>query len=132
PLIEARARPLQLNIRQKLAAGPLRMMGNLTQVQQVLINLANNAMDAMGPNGTLTIETDVLAEDNREWVCLRVIDTGTGIPADVLPRIFEPFFSTKMVGSGTGLGLAISHEIVQRHSGSIDVESQPGRTEFCV
>ena len=63
---------------------------------------------------------------------VRVIDNGTGIEPDVQKRIFDPFFTTKPVGEGTGLGLDISQRIVRAHDGSIEVKSQPGRTEFCV
>jgi signal transduction histidine kinase len=64
---------------------------------------------------------------------VEVIDNGKGIPADVMPKIFDPFFSTKEIGKGTGLGLSISYKIVQQHGGKIDVESAPGKgTRFAV
>jgi two-component system NtrC family sensor kinase len=89
---------------------------------QVILNLILNATQAMKGSGTLTLATrrlDGVAE-------LAVADTGPGIPADVLPRIFEPFFSTKGPTAGTGLGLSISYGIVRRHGGRILVESIPG------
>jgi signal transduction histidine kinase len=65
-------------------------------------------------------------------VVVRVVDNGPGIPDDIRERIFDPFFTTKPVGQGTGLGLDITQRLVRRHDGVIDVESQPGRTEFRV
>jgi signal transduction histidine kinase len=70
--------------------------------------------------------------DGGQHVAVRVIDDGPGIPADVLERIFEPFFTTKPVGVGTGLGLDVARRLIERHSGEIRVDSQPGRTEFHV
>src|SRR5204863_9937672 len=86
----------------------------------------------MPSEGVLAIQTEAVTEEGRPFVVLRVRDNGNGIPTEVLPRIFEPFFTTKGIGKGTGLGLALTHEIVQRHSGSIDVESRPSHTEFVV
>jgi signal transduction histidine kinase len=99
------------------------------ELNQVWTNLIDNAVQAMKGRGTLTVRT------SRENDCLlvEVHDTGTGIPADVLPRVFEPFFTTKPVGEGTGLGLDISYRIVvNRHRGDISVTSKPGDTRFQV
>ena len=102
-------------------------------IEQVLLNLAVNARDAMPLGGHLSIETMVVegpgdpqgpVRPPGTWVCLQVTDTGSGIAADHLPHIFEPFFTTKDVGKGTGLGLATSYGIVQQHGGWIEVESQ--------
>jgi two-component system NtrC family sensor kinase len=93
------------------------------QLEQVLINLVNNALDAMPTGGTLIFAT----RSGPPGVSLAVADTGSGIPAEHLPRLFDPFFTTKEVGQGTGLGLAISYGIVQEHGGAIEVESEPGR-----
>ncbi len=102
------------------------------QLQQMLLNLCTNARDAMPGGGTLQLTTRAV---NRalpepglaagEYLEIEVADTGVGIPPEVLPRIFEPFFSTKPVGQGTGLGLAIVYGIVTHHRGRIDVESTP-------
>ena len=67
-----------------------------------------------------------------DWVAVRIIDDGHGIPDDVRARIFEPFFTTKSVGEGTGLGLNVAMRIVKTHQGHIEVQSKPGRTEMCV
>jgi two-component system NtrC family sensor kinase len=96
---------------------------------QLLLNLVANAAQAMSGPGTLTLETRRLADAME----LSVTDTGSGIPADVLPKIFDPFFTTKEVGRGTGLGLSIAHGIVERHGGRITVASRPGAgTTFVV
>ena len=131
-LITAQARLRKVQVVQELAPDLPQVLGNLNQVQQVVVNLANNAMDAMNESGTITVKTERAAGRERSWVLLRVIDTGSGIPPEILPRIFEPFFTTKPIGKGTGLGLGLVHEIVEKHAGTIEVESRPGRTEFRV
>ena len=113
------------------------------QIEQVLVNLAVNARDAMPRGGTLVVRTDEMPGDEVEvpdaeetperWVRLRVRDTGDGIPKEVQDRVFEPFFTTKKQGEGTGLGLAMVYGIVQQSGGQIEVESGPGEgTEFTV
>ena len=111
---------------------------DMGMVEQVLLNLAVNARDAMPDGGRLTIRTWLRTgrgsegipepEDvpDGEWVCVSVADTGCGIPAEHLPRLFEPFFTTKEVGKGTGLGLATVYGIVQQHRGWVRVSSRPG------
>jgi two-component system cell cycle sensor histidine kinase/response regulator CckA len=114
------------------------------QLEQVIVNLAVNARDAMPEGGTLTIQTySVSADDVRrmgseilpiaDYTALRVSDTGTGIPPSVLPKVFEPFFTTKEVGKGTGLGLSTVYGIVKQSGGFIFAESQPGEgTSFVI
>ena len=131
-LISAKAKITGINIKTEMAPHLPRILGNSNQFQQIVINLANNAVDAMEKGGELIIKTKILNEGPLSWVCLKVTDTGTGIPPDVLSRIFEPFFTTKGVGKGTGLGLSLVHEIVAKHSGTIQVQSCPGCTEFLV
>ncbi|PSQ96885.1 MAG: hybrid sensor histidine kinase/response regulator [Bacteroidetes bacterium SW_9_63_38] len=120
------------------------VVGDATQIQQVLMNLCVNARDAMPEGGTLTLDaqpvtlTEADAERNidaepGEHACIRVRDTGTGMPDDVMDKIFEPFYSTKEEGEGTGLGLSTAYSIVQSHDGFIDVDSEPGQgTQFRV
>lgn len=131
-LVMARARTAQVEVRRDLAPDLPRVLGNPNQIQQVIVNLANNAFDAMGAKGVLTVKTETLKEDPLTWICLRVTDNGSGIAPEVLSRVFEPFFTTKPVGKGTGLGLSLIHEMVKKHSGTIDVKSRPGNTEFCI
>ncbi len=98
------------------------------QLEQVLVNLVNNGLDAMPRGGTLTFTTrQGCRAGDQQGVALAVADTGTGIPAEHLPRLFDPFFTTTGVGQGTGLGLSISYGIVQEHGGTIEVDSEPGR-----
>jgi len=101
-----------------------------SQVNQVFLNLVTNAVQAMeGAQGKLTLTT----RSDGVGVAVEVADNGKGIAPDVLPKIFDPFFSTKEIGKGTGLGLSISYKIVQQHGGRIDVDSRPGAgTRFTV
>ncbi|MEY4387517.1 MAG: hypothetical protein RLY20_2800, partial [Verrucomicrobiota bacterium] len=112
--------------------------GDATQVHQVLLNLCVNARDAMPHGGTLTVEAKSQEVDAvyastvpdakpGQYVVLRVRDTGTGIPPEILDRIFEPFFSTKGPDKGTGLGLSTVMGIVKGHGGFLQVYSQPGQ-----
>jgi signal transduction histidine kinase len=99
------------------------------ELNQVWTNLLDNAIDALGDSGTITIT----ARRDGDCVEVEIIDDGPGIPADVRERIFDPFFTTKEVGRGTGLGLDTARRIVaDRHGGSLGVESEPGRTLFRV
>ena len=97
--------------------------GSPTELQQILLNLVNNAIDAIDKPGGL-VELSSLREPDA--VRITVSDNGQGIPADVLPRIFDPFFTTKAEGQGTGLGLAICRDILSKMNGSISVDSTPG------
>ena len=106
-----------------------------TQLEQVLVNLALNARDAMPDGGTLTIEVGVRAPTGAlpALATIEVSDTGTGMTADVASRAFEPFFTTKPLGQGTGLGLATVHGIVQQSGGTVRVRTAPGAgTTFTV
>ena len=112
-----------------------------TQLEQVIVNLAVNARDAMPSGGAIRIRTDSVRRDDdvsaepedQRRVRLRISDTGSGIPEEILDHIFEPFFTTKDPGRGTGLGLAMVYGIVRQHHGSIDVRSEVDRgTEFTI
>src|SRR5205814_9738218 len=103
-------------------------------VQQVVLNLVMNALQAMGHPGSvqLTLARHQSAapagvqSSAPEYACLTVQDEGAGIAPEVLPRVFEPFFTTKKVGEATGLGLSVSYGIIREHGGWIDVQSRPG------
>jgi signal transduction histidine kinase len=100
-----------------------------SELNQVWTNLLDNAIDALGPRGTITITT----REESGWVVVEITDDGPGIPDEVTERIFDPFFTTKEVGRGTGLGLATARRIVvDRHDGSLTVVTEPGRTTFRV
>ena len=98
--------------------------GNLNQLQQCLINLIFNAIDAMPDGGTLKLSGSY--DPQKAMVSIQVEDNGAGIPAEHMDRIFEPFFTTKKEGYGVGLGLSTLYGIIERHKGSISVDSKPG------
>jgi signal transduction histidine kinase len=110
-----------LNVKTRLARQLPAAPADATQLQQVLVNLIKNAMQAMTRGGTLTLQTG----EGAEGVWMSVVDTGGGIPEEQINRIFEPFFTTKK--KGTGLGLMIVQRIVRAHGGKIEVESHAGR-----
>jgi signal transduction histidine kinase len=108
-----------------------RVRGHAGQINQVFMNLLTNAAQALSGRDKATITIETSGGDND--VTVKIIDNGPGIPADVLPRIWDPFFTTKDVGEGTGLGLSIVHELVERHSGTIDCQTKLGEgTTFTV
>jgi len=111
-----------VKLRRSLAPDLPAVHVDQTSILQVIVNLLQNAIESMNDGGVLTVKT---AAGNR-WVKLAVGDTGSGIPAEDLGRIFYPFYTTK-TGTGTGLGLAISQSIAEQHHGSIAVRSEVGR-----
>jgi PAS domain S-box-containing protein len=127
-----------IELRTELAGGPLAVRADRAMLEQVLLNLAVNARDAMPGGGRLEICSSAFKLDEAtagrrsgaragRFASFSVTDSGSGIPPEVRPRLFEPFFTTKEVGRGTGLGLASTYGIVQQHGGWIEVESEPGR-----
>lgn len=103
------------------------ILANADELKQVLLNLMVNARDAMPLGGTLQVRTTVEQDaDDRQVAKLVIEDSGSGIPTDVLPRIFEPFYTTKG-GAGSGLGLAITYSVIRAHEGTITVESEVGK-----
>jgi signal transduction histidine kinase len=122
-LVSTQAKTAGIEVVQELADDLPAVDGNPTQLQQIIVNLGSNAVDAMEKGGVLTVRT-ARAPDG---VVVTVSDTGSGIPQDVLARMFEPFFTTKEVGRGTGLGLSLVHEMVGQHGGSIAVDTEVGR-----
>ena len=102
-----------------------------SQMQQVFLNIINNAIDAIGKDGEITINTRMTNKNNE--ICIEIHDNGPGMPKDVLQKIFDPFFTTKEVGKGTGLGLSISYSIIEKLGGRIMVASEEGQgTTFTI
>jgi signal transduction histidine kinase len=99
------------------------VMGDKEKIKQVFINLFNNAYDAIGSDGIISVTTS-FDKTNNEAV-ISVADTGFGIPPEKIDRVFDPFFTTKPVRKGTGLGLSVTFSIIREHGGRIEVESPP-------
>ncbi|TYO99482.1 PAS domain S-box-containing protein [Geothermobacter ehrlichii] len=129
--------PETIEFATSLCESPLMVLADVSQLEQVLMNLVTNARDAMPSGGPLRIETGMTEVDESfvrqhgfgvpgPYVYLRVVDTGEGMSREVMERIFDPFFTTKQVGKGTGLGLSVSYGIVRQHRGGIVVESEQG------
>jgi PAS domain S-box-containing protein len=125
-----------IHIKMIPAEKPLNILADSGQIEQVLMNLAANARDAMPNGGLLTIETEAREIDESfihahglgvsgKYAVISVSDTGTGMAAETSKKIFEPFFTTKEVGKGTGLGLSIIYGIINQHNGYINVYSEP-------
>jgi signal transduction histidine kinase len=106
------------------------VMLDVNQIKQVLVNLLNNAVQAMPEGGRLIVSTGLterkIDDVDRQMAAVYVSDSGEGIPSQYVSRIFDPFFTTKEVGKGTGLGLSVSYSIAEKHNGRIEVESAPG------
>ncbi len=102
--------------------------GQVSSLNQVWTNLLDNAIDALPAQGG---EIKLSARREGDFVRVFLIDNGSGIPAAVLPHIFEPFYTTKQAGAGSGLGLDIAQRIIKQHNGRLEVSSRPGHTEFC-
>ena len=119
-LLEPQMRQSNIEIVKNYAQTPPRIYGNAGKLQQVFTNLIINARDSIIGGGTITLTTESFENE----VIIKVSDTGSGIASENLKKIYDPFFTTKGVGSGTGLGLAVSYGIVQEHAGRIEVESE--------
>jgi len=136
--------PRNIAWRMELAPDLPPVLGDATQLHQLLLNICVNARDAMPNGGILKIsaQTEIVGADEAAanppakpgpYVLVSIVDTGEGIPPDIIGRIFEPFFTTKEFGKGTGLGLSTALGIVRSHGGFITVTSTPGAgTKFCV
>ncbi len=128
-------REKQVVLEKELGEGLPAIASMCTGLNQIWTNLLDNAIDAVPQGGRISVRT--WTEDRRNGksgvdVCVRIADNGSGIPLEVQPRIFDPFYTTKDVGVGTGMGLGIVHRIVEQFHGTILFSSEPGSTEFVV
>ncbi len=130
--------PPAIELHMQLPSGLPPVLADATQVEQALLNLCTNAVHAIGTErGSIHVEASTVQPDQRlserlglaagDYVALTVRDTGPGMDAAQLERIFEPFYTTKPVGQGTGLGLAVVHGVMRTHEGAVDVHSTPGQ-----
>ncbi len=120
--------PDEIRVEARVEAAEAVVVGSALEIEQVLMNLAVNARDAMPEGGTLTLGLRTRrAGDGPGWAEIEVADTGTGIPEEIRAKVFDPFFTTKPPGKGTGLGLHQVACIVDRHGGLVELESEPGR-----
>lgn len=117
-----------VTVNRDYAKGPLLVSSYGSELSQVWTNIVDNAIDAMAGKGELRVR----AYRDDKCVVVEIADNGPGISPEVLPHIYEPFFTTKGVGEGTGLGLDTVKRIVRKHGGSIQVRSKPGDTCFQV
>lgn len=127
-VLRAKAKQKSATVAVDLEEGLPRVRGFAGELNQIWGNLIDNALDAVPESGSV----EVTAKRAGERVVVRVVDNGPGIPAAVRGQIFDPFFTTKAMGQGTGLGLDIVRRLVKHNDATIEVESQPGRTEFRV
>jgi two-component system, cell cycle sensor histidine kinase and response regulator CckA len=105
----------------------IEITGRRNEIQQIVVNLCTNAIDAMPNGGTLTVRTCAEHRADRDWAVISVEDTGIGIPEEIRKRIFDPFFTTKPAGVGTGLGLSIVRDIARSCSGALELHSELGK-----
>lgn len=115
-----------IDVELKLAEALPPVLADEDQLQQVVLSLLTNARDAMTEGGRLVLRTEAVRDNGRDFVELRVEDTGPGIPPEDVDNVFDPFFTTKPEGEGTGLGLSIVHGIVEGHGGSVRAENVSG------
>jgi len=124
PLFEDRVAVQGVSLETVLSAAPLHVQGNSTELQQALLNLVNNALDALKGGGKLTLSSRRQDGHGESFAVVSVRDTGAGISSEMLEQIFQPFVSSKPEGQGTGLGLPIARRIVQSHGGTLEVASE--------
>jgi CheY-like chemotaxis protein len=138
--------PKNIHVKKVAPQGLWAVLGDPTQLHQVLLNLCVNARDAMPNGGTLAIAAENRTLDTHyagliwnveakagPYICLQVTDSGTGMPPELIEKIFDPFFTTKELGKGTGLGLSTSMAILKSHGGFVQVQSELGKgTKFSV
>jgi signal transduction histidine kinase len=125
-LVLAQSKVKNVDLTREFSEVP-RIMANKTQVQQIVINLCNNAMDAMPKGGKIFVRLQKANREGQEGIEIQVQDNGQGIPPEIQSKIFNPFFTTKEIGKGTGLGLSLVFEIVSKHNGKIFLDSEVGK-----
>jgi two-component system, cell cycle sensor histidine kinase and response regulator CckA len=121
-LVQTQAKVRGIEVKRILGRLPARVFIDTHLIQQVIINLCSNGIDAMAKDGVLTV---TLTSDDREWT-IAVADTGQGILPEIRDRIFDPFFTTKEPGRGTGMGLSLVFDTIQKHQGRIELQSECG------
>lgn len=132
-LVLAQGRMKNITLVREFTEGLPEIEANKNQLQQIVVNLGTNAIDAMADAGKLTVRTFAGTGVRNGYAALEIRDTGHGMPPAVKKRLFEPFFTTKEVGKGTGLGLSLVHEIAQKHKALLELESEPGKgTSFTI
>ncbi len=130
-IVEHQAGLQEVKVVRQFSSELPRIMGDPDKLQQVFVNMAINAFQAMPDGGELTLTTGK-ASDGK-MVKVEITDTGCGIPEEYITKLFDPFFTTKETGKGTGLGLSVSHGIIEQHSGTIEVKSSVGKgTTFII
>jgi two-component system, NtrC family, sensor kinase len=124
-LLENQALFQNIEIETDLDASLPLVQSDIQQLNHLFMNIILNAAQAMKGKGKLTVKSSLLPDGDR--VCIKISDTGHGIPEEILPQIFEQFFTTKEEGKGTGLGLSLAYSIVKNHGGNIMAKSTPGQ-----
>ncbi|MDO8644192.1 MAG: ATP-binding protein, partial [bacterium] len=124
PLLRLKFQSSGVNVKTSYAPSLPLLFGNKNRIQQVVMNLLTNAIHAMPQGGTISLVTEPVGS---QGVGLKVQDSGVGISPENLPRIFDPYFTTKAVDEGTGLGLSICYSIIEEHAGKIEVTSTVGK-----
>jgi signal transduction histidine kinase len=127
-VLNTKARQKSVDVRLDAPANvaPINAFGG--QLNQVWINLIDNAIDAVPRDGHIK----VVVRCDQKYLTVSVVDDGPGVSQELQARVFDAFFTTKPVGQGTGLGLDIARRIARRHGGDIELDSRPGQTQFCV
>lgn len=130
-LIQRQVKVENINIRRNFFNKDIYIRGNSNNLQQVVINMVNNAREAILPHpGDITLKTYTKDSGRRKWAYIEINDTGRGISRDIMDRIFDSFFTTKT--NGTGLGLSVSKRIIEEHGGKLLVRNVPGGTSFTI
>ena len=132
-LVEYHLRKNNVKVIREFAADVPCIHADRQQLRQLFLNLFTNASDAMPRGGTLTLRVTALPDERQ--ILIEIVDTGEGIPPEILPKVTEPFYTTKPEGKGTGLGLAICRRIAEGHGGSLNIVSEgvPGKgTRVCI